>query len=53
MYKTGDLARILPDGTIDYIGRLDEQVKIRGYRIELEEIEAICSDMNMYRKLSS
>ncbi|NOU89221.1 amino acid adenylation domain-containing protein [Paenibacillus sp. LMG 31460] len=40
LYKTGDLARLLPDGTIEYIGRLDEQVKIRGYRIELEEIEA-------------
>ena len=39
MYKTGDLTRFLPDGTIEYLGRIDHQVKIRGYRIELGEIE--------------
>jgi len=40
LYKTGDLARYLSDGNIEYIGRTDHQVKIRGFRIELEEIEA-------------
>lgn len=39
IYKSGDLARWLPDGTIDFLGRIDRQVKLRGYRIELGEIE--------------
>jgi amino acid adenylation domain-containing protein len=41
LYKTGDLARYLPNGTIEYLGRIDRQVKIRGFRIELGEVESL------------
>jgi amino acid adenylation domain-containing protein len=40
MYKTGDLGRLLPDGRLDFQGRIDNQIKLRGFRVELEEIEA-------------
>ncbi|OBQ39962.1 MAG: non-ribosomal peptide synthetase [Anabaena sp. MDT14b] len=43
LYKTGDLGRYLPDGNIDFLGRIDHQVKIRGFRIELGEIETVLS----------
>ncbi len=39
MYRTGDMGRWLPDGTIEFLGRNDEQIKIRGYRVEIREVE--------------
>jgi amino acid adenylation domain-containing protein len=41
MYRSGDLARYLPDGSIECLGRVDHQVKIRGFRVELQEIESV------------
>jgi len=50
LYKTGDLARWLPDGNIEFIGRLDNQVKIRGFRIELGEIESVLSQCEQVKR---
>lgn len=50
LYRTGDLARWRPDGTIDYLGRIDDQVKLRGFRIELGEIEAALSGLDRVRQ---
>lgn len=49
LYKTGDLARYLPDGNIEFLGRIDSQVKIRGFRIELSEIEAVLTQHPLVR----
>lgn len=50
LYKTGDLVRYLPDGNIEFLGRIDYQVKIRGFRIELGEIEAALSAHSSIRE---
>ncbi len=51
MYKTGDLARWLPDGNIEFFGRIDNQVKIRGIRIELGEIENLLVKHEMIQEV--
>ena len=47
LYRTGDMVRILPDGTLGVVGRLDSQVKIRGNRVELSEIEKTIGEMDI------
>lgn len=51
LYKTGDLGRYLPDGNIEFLGRLDHQVKIRGFRIELGEIESVLTQHPQVREV--
>ncbi|MEH2000618.1 MAG: amino acid adenylation domain-containing protein [Nostoc sp.] len=54
LYKTGDMARYLPDGNIEFIGRVDHQVKIRGFRIELGEIESVlCQHLQVQQAVVS
>jgi len=50
LYKTGDLARYLPDGNIQFLGRVDHQVKIRGYRVELDEIQLALNQQPQIRE---
>ncbi|GAB4025284.1 amino acid adenylation domain-containing protein [Spirosoma gilvum] len=45
VYRTGDLGRLLPDGSIDFLGRRDDQVKIRGHRVELGEVEVVVNQV--------
>ena len=51
LYRTGDRARFLPDGTLEFLGRLDEQVKVHGYRIELGEIESVLARHENVRRV--
>lgn len=52
IYKTGDLARYLPNGQIEFAGRTDDQVKIRGYRVELKEIESVLGSFPGVREVA-
>jgi amino acid adenylation domain-containing protein len=50
LYKTGDLARYLPGGQLEFLGRIDQQIKLRGFRIELGEIEAVLAAHSAIRE---
>jgi amino acid adenylation domain-containing protein len=50
LYRTGDVGKYLPDGNIEFVGRVDRQVKIRGYRIELGEIESVLNKHRLVRQ---
>jgi amino acid adenylation domain-containing protein len=52
LYKTGDLARFLPEGNLEFLGRTDNQVKIRGFRIELAEIETVLGEHPLVREVA-
>jgi aryl carrier-like protein len=49
-YRTGDLGRLLPDGSLEFLGRKDHQVKIRGHRVELGEIETVLAEHEAVRE---
>jgi amino acid adenylation domain-containing protein len=53
LYKTGDLARYLSEGNIEFLGRIDHQVKIRGFRVELGEVEAILAQHPSVRETAA
>nr|WP_322924631.1 non-ribosomal peptide synthetase [Paenibacillus sp. SGZ-1014] len=50
MYKSGDLARMLADGSVEFLGRIDDQIKIRGFRVEPGEVEAVIATMNTIKE---
>ncbi|MCX2829791.1 amino acid adenylation domain-containing protein [Bacillus sp. DHT2] len=52
LYRTGDSVKYLPDGNLEYIGRIDNQVKIRGFRIELGEIETVLGQHPMIKEVA-